>query len=65
MQYGRKGTSVVKTLSETEQSSGHAAKLAEGMAISDQAKKFVMAREIVKVKELQPHLIEGIMFILL
>ena len=34
------------------------------MVISDNAKKFTIAREIVKVRDLQPHIVEGIVFYL-
>jgi len=57
--YGRRGTTVVKNLSDEERSSEHARNLAEGMVISDNAKKFTIAREIVKVRDLQPHIVEG------
>jgi len=59
MTYGRKGTSISKQLSDEEQSSVHAKNLKEGMALSDKAKKFGLAREIIKVKELQPHTQQG------
>jgi hypothetical protein len=61
MQFGRKGTSVSKQLSDQENSSEHAKNLAEGMTLSDQAKKFGLAREIIKVKELQPHMQQGVL----
>ena len=35
------------------------------MVLSDNAKKFVIAREIVKVRDLKPHLVEGIVFFLI
>lgn len=59
MQFGRQGTMVTKELSDQEESSEHAKNLANGMALSDQAKKFGIAREIIKVKELKPYILQG------
>jgi len=50
-QYGRKGSEVVKTLSDSERESPVSKSLAASLVLSDNAKKFGVAREIIKVRD--------------
>jgi len=60
-QYGRKGSEIVKSMSDSEKERAAGKNLANSLILSDGAKKFGVAREIIKVRDQPSFYYQGFM----